>query len=287
MVREALFINQVAILATMHQKERVIAPILDNELGLIVMVPPDFNTDIFGTFTREIKRPGNQIETARLKAEKALEITDGSIAIASEGSFAPHPSLPYIASNREIVIFIDKEQDIEIIGEAFSTETNHSHLVVENVNQALNFAENVGFPEHGLVVMPEELPKDSSDVIKGIITEEKLVEAVNFVLEKSPTGKAHLETDMRAMYNPTRMKNIAKATHNLVKKINTLCPQCSTPGFDITRTIPGLPCELCHMPTALTKAVVYQCQKCDFTQEKLFPNGSKFANPAQCMYCNP
>ncbi|MDJ0798921.1 MAG: hypothetical protein QNJ51_19230 [Calothrix sp. MO_167.B12] len=287
MVREALFMHRVAILATMHHKERVIAPILDNELGLKVMVPPGFNTDIFGTFTREVKRPGNQIETVRLKAEKALEVTDGSIAIASEGSFAPHPSLPYIASNREIVIFIDKEQDIEIIGEAFSTETNHSHLVVENVNQALNFAENIGFPEHGLVVMPEESPKDSNHVIKGIITEEKLVEAVNFILEKSPTGKAHLETDMRAMYNPTRMENIATATHNLVKKINTLCPKCSTPGFDIIRIIPGLPCELCHIPTTLTKAVVYKCQKCDFTQEKLFPNGRNFANPAQCMYCNP
>ena len=287
MVREALFINRVAILATMHQKDQVIAPILENELGLKVVVPPDFNTDIFGTFTREIKRPGNQIEAAKLKAEKALDITGGSVAIASEGSFGPHPSLPYITSNREIVIFIDKEQDIEIIGQEFSTATNHNHLMVQNVEQALKFADEIGFPEHGLVVMCEELPKDSNDVIKGIITEEKLVEAVNLVLEKSPTRKAYLETDMRAMYNPTRMKNIAKATHNLVKKINSLCPKCSTPGFDITRIVAGLPCELCHMPTALTKTVVYQCQKCGFTQEKLFPNGKEFAEPAQCMYCNP
>ena len=287
MTKESFFTNRVAILATMHKKEQVIAPILDEELDLEVIVPLNFNTDIFGTFTREIKRSGNQIEAARLKAEKALEITGKSIAIASEGSFAPHPSLPYISSNREIVILIDKEKDLEIIGEEFSTTTNHSHLVVENVEQALNFASKVGFPEHGLVIMFEELPKDSHEVIKGVTTEEELINAVKFILEKSPKGKAHLETDMRAMYNPTRMKNIAKATHNLVNKINSLCPQCSTHGFDISHRVPGLPCELCYAPTDLTKAVIHKCKKCGFSEEKLFPNGREFADPAQCMYCNP
>ncbi len=287
MVQGSLFTVQVAVLATMHHKERVIVPILESELGLKVVVPTNFNTDVFGTFTREIKRPGSQIEAARLKAEKALKLTDTNIAIASEGSFGPHPSMPYINSNREIVILIDQEQEIEVIGQEFSTVTNHSHTMVENVEQALKFADEVGFPEHGLVVMLEESPKGSHDVIKGIITQEKLIEAVNFFLEKSSTGKAFLETDMRAMYNPTRMENIAKATHNLVTKINNVCPNCSTPGFDLTRKITGLPCELCHMPTPLIRTLIYECQKCDFTQEDLFPHGKKFADPAQCIYCNP
>jgi hypothetical protein len=74
MQQNSLFTNRVAVLATMHQKERVIAPILEENLGIKVIVPENFNTDAFGTFTREIKRPGNQIEVARLKAEKALEL---------------------------------------------------------------------------------------------------------------------------------------------------------------------------------------------------------------------
>ena len=106
-----LFTNRVAVLATMHQKELVMAPILE-ELGLKVIVPANFNTDTFGTFTREVKRPGTQIEAARIKAQKVLEITGETIAVASEGSFAPHPSLPYISSNREIVLLIDKENDL-------------------------------------------------------------------------------------------------------------------------------------------------------------------------------
>lgn len=55
----------------MHQKEKVIAPLLEQELCIKVIVPQDFNTDIFGTFTRDVKRPGTQIATAKLKAEKA------------------------------------------------------------------------------------------------------------------------------------------------------------------------------------------------------------------------
>jgi hypothetical protein len=286
-IQDSLFTNRNAVLATMHQKEQVIAPILEQELGIKVIVPVDFNTDIFGTFSREIKRAGNQIEAARFKAEKALEITGEKIAIASEGSFAPHPHLPYISSNQEIVIFIDRELDLEIIGEEFSADTNHNYQVIQNLEAAFDFAKKVGFPEHGLIVMLNENPKDDRDVFKGINTEEKLVEAVNSMLKNSPTGQVHLETDMRAMYNPTRMKNIEKATRNLISKIKSCCPKCSTPGFEITQRIPGLPCEMCYAPTLLTKAVIYECKKCGCKKEKLFPDSIELAEPGQCMYCNP
>ncbi|BAZ37328.1 hypothetical protein NIES4101_32490 [Calothrix sp. NIES-4101] len=287
MQKQSLFTNRQAILATMHKKEQVIAPIFKEELGMEVIIPADFNTDIFGTFSREIQRVGTQIEAARCKAEKALEITGGKIAIASEGSFIPHPHLPYISSNQEIVILIDKEQDLEIIGEEFSIETNHNHQVVQNLEEAFIFAKKVGFPEHGLIIMFNENPQDTHEVFKGINTEEKLIEAVDFTLKNSPTGKAHIETDMRAMYNPTRMKNIEKATRNLITKIKSSCPRCATPGFQIMGRIPGLPCAMCNSPTLLTKAVIYQCQRCGFKQEKSFPDGIEFADPGQCMYCNP
>jgi hypothetical protein len=287
MGNQSLFTNRIAVLATMHQKERVISPILEQELGIKIIVPSDFNTDVFGTFTREIKRPGSQIEAAKLKAEKALLLTGEKLAIASEGSFGPHPSIPYITCNREVVVFLDKENNLEITGEEFSSDTNHNHIVVESLEQGYKFAKQVGFPEHGLVVMFEEFPKNSNEIIKGITTEQKFVEAVNFVLKNSPNGKAHIETDMRAHYNPTRMINIAKATRNLVSKINSHCPNCSIPGFEITERVKGLPCGGCYLPTSLIRTVIYQCKKCSFSQEKLFPDGREFADPAQCMYCNP
>lgn len=286
-IQQSLFTNRNVILATMHKKEQVIAPILEQELGVRVTIPADINTDIFGTFSREVKRLGTQIEAARLKAEKALEITGEKIAIASEGSFTPHPYLPYISSNKEIVLLIDKEHNLEIIGEEFSTDTNHNYQVIKNLEAAFDFAKKVGFPEHGLIIMLNENPKDNSEVFKGINTEEKLVETVNLALEKSLTGQVHLETDMRAMYNPTRMRNIEKATRNLIGKIKSCCPKCSTPGFEITQRIQGLPCAMCDAPTLLTKAVIYECKKCGFKKERLFPDGIEFAEPGQCMYCNP
>ncbi|KOP26350.1 hypothetical protein AMR41_10970 [Hapalosiphon sp. MRB220] len=287
MQQKTLFTNRIAVLATKHQKEKVIAPILEAELGIKIIVPDDFDTDVFGTFTREVKRPGNQIEAARLKAKKVLELTGENLAIASEGSFGPHPEIPFISSNREVVLLLDQTHDLEIIGEELSANTNHNYLVVESVEQALQFAQKIGFPEHGLVVMFDESPKNSNEIIKGIMTEAQLREAVNFVLENSPTSNAHIETDMRAMYNPTRMKIIAQATHNLLKKINSFCPQCSTPAFEINKRIRGLPCALCYLPTSLTRTVIYKCQKCGFTQEELFPDGNEYAEPVNCNYCNP
>jgi len=284
---QQLFSQRVGVIATMHHKEKVIAPLLEQELDIKAIVPTDFNTDTFGTFTREIKRLGTQIAAAKLKAETALKLTGETLAIASEGSFVPHPLVPYIYSNREIVILIDKENELEIIGEEFSIDTNFNHQIVENLPEAYDFAQKVGFPEHGLVIYWEDPTKNSIDIIKGITTEAKLQETIHTALNNSIDGKVNVETDMRALYNPTRMKNIEKATLNLLTKIKSLCPKCSAPGFAITEKIAGLPCETCSMPTNLTLSVIYQCQKCGFKQEKFFPHGREFAEPAQCMYCNP
>lgn len=282
----SLFKNRTAVIATMHKKEQAIAPLVEQELLLKTVIPNNFNTDLFGTFTRDVKRLGTQIEAARAKAEKAMEITETSLGIASEGSFGPHPAIPFLPHNREIILFLDKENNLEIIGEEFTTDTNYSHQVVSNLEEAEKFAKKAGFPEHGLVVIIGEPATGQGEIIKGIITPEHLSDAVNYALKKS-AGAVHLETDMRAMYNPTRMKAIERATRNLIEKIKTVCPQCYCPGFEIIERKKGLPCSLCNLPTHLTKSVVYQCKKCGFSEEKLFPDGIKTADPGMCQYCNP
>ncbi|MUG98997.1 hypothetical protein F7734_44565 [Scytonema sp. UIC 10036] len=287
MNKHPIFGNRVAILATKHHKETVIAPILEQELGIKVIVPQDFDTDRFGTFTRDVKRVGNQVEAARLKAETALSVTNETLALASEGTFSPHPTNPFIPCNREIVILLDKTNEIEIIGQAVSIETNFSHRVIKNIQEAQEFAEKAGFPEHALVVMVHPSPKNQEEIIKGINTTEQLVEAVTFALKRSESGEISIETDMRALYNPTRMKNIARATHDLMKKIQNACPNCDFPGFDVFQRKQGLPCAYCHSPTELTLAVTYKCQKCGFFREVMFPDGIQEADPSLCNYCNP
>ncbi len=285
--QHSLFANRVAVLATMHQKERAIAPLLERELAVTALVPSNFDTDAFGTFTREIKRPGDQLEAARLKAQKALILTGETLAIASEGTFGSHPVLPYIPFNREIVLLLDKANNLEIFGQEISLETNYSHQQVSTFKEAYEFSRKAGFPEHGIVVMVNASSDRKSEIIKGIITQEHLREAVIWALGQSPNGKVHIETDMRAMYNPTRMKTIEKATHDLIAKINKVCPVCDWPGFEVVERIKGLPCEFCNLPTTMIRAVIYQCRKCNFRQEVVFPDGLEKADPAQCMYCNP
>ena len=275
-----LFSNRVGVLATMHQKERVMAPILERELGIKVLVP-EIDTDKFGTFTREIKRAGSQVEAAIFKAEAAQALTGEALAFASEGTFGPHPFGGGVALNREIAILLDKKNEIEIIGHSASLETNFSHKTVKNIDEAYAFANSVGFPSHGLVVMVNQ------QIIKGIASDEQLVEAVNLALSQSQDGSIHIETDMRSHYNPTRMKNIETATRDLIRKVNQFCPQCSWPGFDLVERKIGLPCAVCDFPTEMTLAVVYQCKKCGFRDEKLFPDGIEVADPARCSYCNP
>ncbi|WP_190303434.1 DUF6671 family protein [Pseudanabaena sp. UWO311] len=278
------FRDRLAIIATMHRKELAIAPILQTSLGVIVTVPQDFDSDLFGTFTRDIDRPANQVETAKLKAEKVLEIIEADLAIASEGSFFPHPMLgiPY---NREIVLLLDKKHNFSVYGEFLSADTNFGHQEISSYSQAYDFAMTIGFPDHAIVLMPDAKTSAKESIYKGINSEDLLKESVNELLQQSP--QIHIETDMRSLYNPTRMGNIAKATEELVRKLQQLCPHCNFVDFDVVKKIKGLPCELCGLPTQVTRAHVYQCDRCQFQQEVLFPDQVQLADPMYCSYCNP
>ncbi|MGP1375073.1 MAG: DUF6671 family protein [Almyronema sp.] len=277
------FRGRTAVLATMHGKEAVIAPPLQS-LGVTVTVLPEFNSDRFGTFTREIDRLGTQQEAARRKAEAAAAQAGLSLALASEGAFFPHPALPWAACDRELVLLLDLANGLEIVGEVLSTQTNYAHKKVASVAEAIAFAETVGFPAHGLVAMPRSRLDNPANGVKGICTEADLVAAIERLLQHH--SQVHLETDMRAMHNPSRMQVIAQATQDLVNKLHQVCPQCGCPGFAVSQKIPGLPCRNCGSPTLLPYAEVYECQRCHHRSlEPLLT--SPTADPAQCNYCNP
>lgn len=279
--REIFFEGRVAILATMHHKEQVIAPILQQDLGIQVQVAA-LNTDQFGTFTREIARTGSQLAAARQKINAAIALTQQPLALASEGSFGPHPALLYLPCNREVVVLADRNHDLEVVGQAVSTTTNFSSSLVTDFEAAQAFAQKAGFPEHGLVVSSDG---NAPAIAKGIHTEAELSEIVKWTL--ATFGQAWLETDMRALHNPTRMQVIAEATRDLVRQLNSRCPECAYPGFDVIEYQKGLPCEYCGVPTDLPLTAVYRCQHCNFTQSVRFPEGKQTANPAQCSRCNP
>ena len=200
------FKGRLAVLATMHRKERAIAPVLEESLGLLVEVCHEIDTDRFGTFTRDVPRPGTQLETARLKARAALAAVPGAdFGLASEGSFGPHPWLPWVAGGREL------------IGADLTAETNWGSRLVSSVADAVAFTQDIGFPTHAVVVIGVHKgePDVSKGVYKGLMTTEELENAIRVVLEQH--GAAYVESDMRARINPTRLQAIERAARDLVR----------------------------------------------------------------------
>jgi hypothetical protein len=152
------FKGRTAALATMHGKEKVIAPLL-REVGVEVIIPQALNTDAFGTFTRDIDRAGNQLEAARTKAHAALALTGLDLAIASEGSFGADPRIPFIQSNLELVLLVDTKNNLEIRGHHRSSETNMNGSYVSSLEEAHNLVKKWGFPDHGVIVRKSESGK--------------------------------------------------------------------------------------------------------------------------------
>lgn len=278
-----MFSGRKLVIATKHSKEKVLSPVLEKHLGVKCFVPENFDSDVLGTFTGEVERLADPVATARQKCLMAMELGRCDTAVASEGSFGAHPAIHFIPADDEILLFLDKKNNLEIIVRELSTDTNFNGNTISTLKQLSEFAEQVSFPSHGIIIRTAQ--DEFTEIVKGITDWETLKETFNHFI--SSYGKAYVETDMRAMYNPTRMSVIEKAANKLVEKINSFCPHCNTPGFGVTDSKPGLKCMQCHFPTQSTLSYIYTCQKCTFTSEKKYPKGKLEEDPMYCDVCNP
>jgi hypothetical protein len=205
------------------------------------------------------------------------------MAIASEGSFGGHPHLFFSNADDEFVVFIDKKNDLEIIARELSTSTNFNAAALLTEKELIAFAEEALFPSHGLILRKEK--GDHSRIYKGIKNWSDL-KRIFFNLTKE-FGLCYVETDMRAMMNPTRMKVIATATNRLVDKIKSCCPKCQLPGFSVKEVKAGLPCGNCGLPTKSTLFHISKCSRCEFSEALKNPYIKKIEDPMYCDYCNP
>jgi hypothetical protein len=278
-----MFYRRDLIIATKHQKENIIAPNLENELGVLCFTTSHLDTDLLGTFTGEVERKNDPITTVKNKCLLAMELANCDIGIASEGSFGPHPTIYFVPANEEFLIFIDKKNNLEIVVKELSLETNFNAAEIKTEKELKAFAENARFPSHGLII--RKTKDDFSNILKGITDTKTLLDTFHQLI--TSYGSAYIETDMRAMFNPTRMKVIEGATKKLVAKIKYLCPKCNAPGFGITDTISGLPCSMCNFPTRSILSYIYLCQQCNYSEEQKFPTGNFVEDPRYCDICNP
>lgn len=273
--------NPRAVIATMHGKQAQIVPALA-DLGLVWLpLPEGFDTDRFGTFTRDVPRSGDQRAAAECKALAALEVLpEADFAIASEGSFGPHPAAPFMVGGVELVLLADRSGSIRLEGWDVTLETNFAHRLCDGHEEAERFAQEIGFPEAGLVMLS---PDGAMVIEKRIDDHQALLRAMAAGLASH--GRIRLESDMRAHRNPLRRRAIARAATRLAEAGAALCPACGAPGF-VARQRPGRPCRLCRTPTHEPWEEERTCRSCG-TSDRMPIDSERAAEPGLCPACNP
>ena len=157
--------NRRIALLTQHGKQQVIAPVLEPALGCVMEHVTGFDTDQLGTFTRDIPRLGSQIEAARRKARMGMELSGRTAGVASEGSFGVDPFTGMVPWNVELLVWLDAELGIEVVGMAQGTARS-GHIHSGQWHEIEAFAQREDFPHHQLVLRPES--QDDSRIQKSL-----------------------------------------------------------------------------------------------------------------------
>ena len=279
----ARYDGRAVALLTQHGKQAVIAPVLEAGLGCRVRHVSGFDTDRFGSFTGETARAGSQLEAARRKARKGMELAGTTLGIASEGSFGPDPVAGLIPWNIELVLWLDDELGLEVVGMAQGAASS-AHLQSGDWAAVAAFAEREGFGQQQLVLRPDGA--HDPRVRKGLGDWAALRAAFDAAQAESASGQVWVELDLRAFAHPRRMQHIAQAADDLLQRLRSPCPACQAPGFWISARQPGLPCAACARPTAVHRSELWSCGRCGFsrTDER---TDLQLADPGRCGYCNP
>lgn len=258
------------------------APLFADSLNVCLELATGFDTDTLGTFTRDVARRGSQLEAARSKAKKGMELLSLDVGVASEGSFRSD-WFGLFPLNLELVVLVDRARDLEIVGRA-GGPAHHFHDQVTTLEALSVFARKVEFPSHGLVVRPDH--QDDPRVRKGLVDWPALSEAFEAALAESSSSAVFVESELRAHMNPTRMKTIRRATEDLIARTLSECPRCRSPGFWAVESVPGLPCRDCRAPTDEPRAQRWECIAGDYVELRNV-NAGRLSDPSRCPSCNP
>ena len=277
------FRRKVLHMVSRHQKQQYIEPVLASRLGFICKTVSEVDTDLLGTFSGEVARTLSPVACAREKCKRAREYVNDGYLLASEGSFGPHPTLGWVTAGEEWLLLYDIEEDAELIVRDITLDTCFLGKAIANEQQCLDFLQKVGFPNQRVIVKSSQ--EQPEIIFKNGSTPEEIVKIMhNMLYEK---GNCYIETDMRAMFNPTRQQHLNKLAGLLADKLNSICPDCGWYGFSVTSVERGLPCSWCGTPTNSVSNEIYTCNRCSCKQNKKFPQGIQQEDPQYCNQCNP
>jgi hypothetical protein len=168
----AMFPSQL-LLSSKHQKEQILQPLFDPS-GVELIVNLNFDTDLYGTFCGTTPRLEGPKITVKEKCLAGMEFANRRQGLASEGSFGPHPSSPFLSVNEEWLVYVDLDQDLEVYGHSLSMEVCHQQLAYHE-NQLDTFLSHIQFGTQGLVL---KNAKNGEVIAKGITKQDHLLDLI-------------------------------------------------------------------------------------------------------------
>ena len=270
-------------LPTLHGKGAQIIPAF-KELHPFEIVEVAIDTDSFGTFSGERERVTSPLETAIAKASLAIDRTGWDGAIASEGSIGMDPNIPFVLSDREIMVFVDASKEL-IVHESYRSFDIVTARIEYRPGDDLDpFLTKADFPRHRLIVKTDR--DGSLFAIKGIEDLDQLQNAIAQVLAESDHDFVIIESDLRAHCSPSRQLNIAKTAQRLAERLARHCPSCNTFGWGRVDLLFGVECIECgHFDERIARREIDGCIRCSYREE-----GSTLKEAieaSECERCNP
>ena len=268
-----------AAFPTKHQKEKVVSPIFATlDIELIVS---EVDTDLLGTFSGEIPRIGTPKEVVLKKAHLGAADLGLPFAIASEGSIAPDPLIPFLISDIECMAWIDTTKNIEVVEFYRSLDIVTARTIITKSESIQEFLTRADFPNHSLIARSEN---GSGQIFKGLNSIKSLETALKKLWLDSE--KIIIESDLRAHHSPSRRQNIVALAERLVVRLSQLCPKCQLPGWGQVGDLYGVECRECGIvEQQAMSGKVLGCAGCEYKEKKL--NERSFIEPAECSFCNP
>ena len=288
-IRSAVaYAGRTAVLATKHGKLDQIAPAMRGVLGIEV-VGVSIDTDQLGTFSGEIPRTLSELDCAIAKARLAMTERGSDLGMASEGTFSPHPDVPWLTTDRELVVLVDDQLDHVFWECAVSVEVTAITEMVDSEADLTSLALRADLPRHAVIVRPA-VPSPRSghgaeQIYKGIRRPSDLSSAVEASCAASGTCHAMVTTDFRAHCCPSRQIVIADAAERLAHRVASRCRECGAAGWGTVDSVRGVPCHWCGHHVPIVRAEIDGCWNCGVRIERSV--GETAADPGMCDQCNP
>lgn len=199
-------------MVTKHHKTETLAQALSGRGGMRLHTV-EVDTDVLGTFTGDIERVAGPVQTAIAKARLGIDATGHHLALASEGSYGPHPVVGLVTHHTEVVAMLDARSDLIVVGHAeglapwtrvkvvFTTEDPMNGSESDLTDDLAQLVRALDPPQHRLIARPEDAVPHHIDqgIIKGISTARTCSAPSNGL----PPGRSPDECASRATCVPT------------------------------------------------------------------------------------